>query len=1104
MGKIKALFEKGKHLIKMARKADSEKDLQPHFLPDAPLPADKEKDAAFGHDSIASNLAKIIQLCPSPFTIGLFGKWGTGKTTVINLLISKLQSSRKPIVVAKVDAWKYEEDSLRRQLLITLDDELGLGLKYKDELNQTLTEADPTKGKIKYDLGLLLNTAGVIALSSVLVGFILKLSIPTLTTVASDLLIQFGLFGFLTQFILSLFRRVGVTITEHRTDSAEGFERKFKEDILSHTKLKGKRLLIIIDNLDRCSHSKAVELLSTIKTFLAKDETEQSDCVFLITCDDEAIKQHIKSVYLKENDNNASGAFDVDEFLRKFFNAFIRIPTFIDTELQSYTEKLLKETNVPQLESNDLAYVITTSFRENPRQIKQFINTLLAHFLLAKEREESSPSLMPEGTVTGNVAFLAKLLIIRQRFPMIYRKIEEEHLTVDEMVAIALPEGTKEELQAELKEFNQFLRATKTITVTDIRPFIHLKQSAEELAIPGSKELELALIDNKPEIVSEKFKSIKADPKQLTSLKRFLPDLIGRNAGRKQLLLNIVSCSLESLKQHNILLGDDFYDKVGDVLTEEGELKGELQAIEPVLIFNEVLTRCDTKYKRVILDHYIGLFAPQGESPQRLPVDYASKLLEQFISHKDWIQSRLSDIKKAMVQLYFAEAKLLVLLKDKPDSQREFLTEETPSKLAETLSDQDVENKESLKEKASLYISFRGIANPAAASMFLKLATQLVSNENQKTWRDAKETLFGCFTDVLAAYEELIKQLPDKDELNRLSDAGIQSYGKISDWSQKRIVVPFLLALARLDSAKAPSLETQVQNFFSNTDLPGIQYIMNPLTQDRQQEIIRRYEPAFKQRVQQDQNIFDFLHERAPAEVGTQWLNNLIGSSHYERGLKKLDELKFKIDDPKVVVEKLLSQVQSAAESHKRMFYNAVNQMACADNAELKSLYCSQLKALFRSGNATTQETGLLALQGAGYLPEMLQREVTRDTVEWLGTLNPSNALQSHAIKSVLVNWKRVEIEKPIQRNYIDFVFDKLIKRASSIDNIRFGFEILVELEPGYEEYKPYFDDVYTKIESEGNDQIKAELISGLSKLKPKERNSKDKAFWDKVEKLSE
>ncbi|MBU4446022.1 KAP family NTPase, partial [bacterium] len=464
----------------MIQKTKASKALDPKFLPDIPLVADNEKDAAFGHDSIADNLSKIIQTCPSPFTIGLFGKWGTGKTTVINLLINKLKSSAKPIAVAKVDAWKYEEDSLRRQLLITLDNELGLDLQYKDKLNQTLTETDPAKGRITFDWGLLRGVATVISIALIIVGFLFQYLprniapyISKIAPAVSSFLVSSGFLLFVLQVFFGLVKRAGITITEHRTDSAEGFERKFKEEVLNHSKLKGKRLLIIIDNLDRCSHTKAVELLSTIKTFLAKDETVQSDCLFMIACDDEAIKQHIKSVYLRENEVELSSAFDVDEFLRKFFNAFVRIPTFIDTELQSYTEKLLKETNVPEFDSNDLAYVITSSFRENPRQIKQFINTLLAHFLLAKEREDSaSPLIVPKGTITQNVAFLAKLLIIRQRFPQMYEKIEEQHLTIDELEGSNL---TNE------KGLRDFLRATPTITAKDIRPFIHLKQSAEEL-----------------------------------------------------------------------------------------------------------------------------------------------------------------------------------------------------------------------------------------------------------------------------------------------------------------------------------------------------------------------------------------------------------------------------------------------------------------------------------------------------------------------------------------------------------------------------------------------------------------------------------------------
>ena len=47
------------------------------FLPERPLETAKEfSDAKFGHEQIASALEKIIIKCPTPFTIGLFGKWG--------------------------------------------------------------------------------------------------------------------------------------------------------------------------------------------------------------------------------------------------------------------------------------------------------------------------------------------------------------------------------------------------------------------------------------------------------------------------------------------------------------------------------------------------------------------------------------------------------------------------------------------------------------------------------------------------------------------------------------------------------------------------------------------------------------------------------------------------------------------------------------------------------------------------------------------------------------------------------------------------------------------------------------------------------------------
>src|SRR5690606_26578662 len=53
----------------------------------------------------------------SPHTIGLFGAWGTGKSTIIEM-VQNDKELKMPVFL--FDAWKYQEDTLRRTFLIKL------------------------------------------------------------------------------------------------------------------------------------------------------------------------------------------------------------------------------------------------------------------------------------------------------------------------------------------------------------------------------------------------------------------------------------------------------------------------------------------------------------------------------------------------------------------------------------------------------------------------------------------------------------------------------------------------------------------------------------------------------------------------------------------------------------------------------------------------------------------------------------------------------------------------------------------------------------------------------------------------------------------------
>lgn len=429
------------------------------FLSDQPITYDEISQAKFGHEGIAETVKKIVLSCPTPFTIGLFGKWGTGKSSITNFLQGKLEQEN--IVVVNFDVWKYEKDSLRRTFLQSVVDAfkekkiLQKEYSLEKDLYLTLSVSSEDEPKIRWKR--------------------LK-NIPTLITT------------FLQRDIKYIINADQKSLTYKSIESPEQFEAKF-EEILKHAK--GKKVVILIDNLDRCSHKKATELLSTIKTFLEVPKYK-AECIFVIPCDDDAIKKHLESIYGGDSyTKEKSNVFDPDEFLRKFFNAYVRIPDFIDTELQDYTEELLKETGAKKLDNSEVAYVITVAFRDNPRQIKQFINTLLSHYLLAQEREEcQKPLIVKKGTITDNIGFLTKLLVIRHKFPEAYKKIKEERLNSTEI----------NKLSPDDSDLKEFLNSTSPIPkrrIRSIRPFIYFKQPKEELKIPNAEYLELALVDNK-------------------------------------------------------------------------------------------------------------------------------------------------------------------------------------------------------------------------------------------------------------------------------------------------------------------------------------------------------------------------------------------------------------------------------------------------------------------------------------------------------------------------------------------------------------------------------------------------------------------------------
>jgi predicted KAP-like P-loop ATPase len=62
-------------------------------------------------DRYSQQLAEIIVNSNPRFSIGIFGGWGTGKTTLMKMVEKKLKdNNRDDILVVWFDAWKYEKE----------------------------------------------------------------------------------------------------------------------------------------------------------------------------------------------------------------------------------------------------------------------------------------------------------------------------------------------------------------------------------------------------------------------------------------------------------------------------------------------------------------------------------------------------------------------------------------------------------------------------------------------------------------------------------------------------------------------------------------------------------------------------------------------------------------------------------------------------------------------------------------------------------------------------------------------------------------------------------------------------------------------------------
>lgn len=205
------------------------------------------------------------------------------------------------------------------------------------------------------------------------------------------------------------------------------------------------KLVIVIDNIDRCDSKTTYELLSNIKSFLLKNK----NLVFIIPTDDKALCKHLMTSF-------ACSHTAAEEFLRKIFNIEIRIKPLEEIELFDFADKI---NNMYELNfSADAISIIANEFATNPRRIIQFFNNMKTELEIVKNN-------IAIEKVQEVQNIVCKLLIIREEWPDYYKLIltDSRLLNAD---CYENKENLYNQNSKDLIDLNRFLKKTSVFRFT--------------------------------------------------------------------------------------------------------------------------------------------------------------------------------------------------------------------------------------------------------------------------------------------------------------------------------------------------------------------------------------------------------------------------------------------------------------------------------------------------------------------------------------------------------------------------------------------------------------------------------------------------------------
>jgi len=296
-------------------------------------------DDLFGF-RVHADLIRELIMDPTvlPATIGVYGDWGGGKSSIMQMLRDDFEKETagerdeanpyRGVAVLYFNGWLFEgyddaKAALLSSILMALRDHQRFGPKLKERAIKLLRRVDYMRAARMLFTGAV--AGGIVAATG---GVGHPAILPALAG---------GLLAGARNAAPDVIKEGFEKGTEQNPDDGLSDIRQFRDDfakMLAESDVK--TLVVLIDDLDRCSPDRIIENLEAIKLFLNVPNT-----AFVIGADRRIIRQAVSWRYRDSLKASADGQPDpserlVDDYLEKLIQIPYRLPRLSPSEIETY------------------------------------------------------------------------------------------------------------------------------------------------------------------------------------------------------------------------------------------------------------------------------------------------------------------------------------------------------------------------------------------------------------------------------------------------------------------------------------------------------------------------------------------------------------------------------------------------------------------------------------------------------------------------------------------------------------------------------------------------------------------------------------------------